>query len=122
MKYSNNEFGARPRVLEIPTSGNTGTVTIAFSGKAICRHPHYIFIISGQVDPTGPLTVSFRGNSGGYTDITKVSISNYMSGQIVTSGNSIVYNKSIGGGWGFAMLINLYPDDEVTYTVTYQES
>ena len=119
----NNEFGGRPRVLdEIRTSGNTGTVTITFSGKAICRQPHYIFIITGQIDSTDPFTVSFGGSKGGYTDINGVGVSSNMSGNITTSGNSIIYKKSIGGGWGAALLINLYPNDEAAYTVTYQSS
>jgi hypothetical protein len=117
----NNEFGVRPRVLDyIPTSGNSGTTTITFSGKAMCRRPHYIFIVTGQVDSSDPFIVSFRGDRGGYTDIAEVRISSNMSGNITTSGNSIIYQKSIGGGWGVAVLINLYPNDEATYTVTYQ--
>ena len=98
--------------------GNTGNLTITFSGKAICRCPHFILALGGQDSPVAMVLVSFTGSTYAYrTDIHSVKINDTSSGYISTSNTVLSVAKYIGSGWGSYILFNLIPTDPVEYTV-----
>lgn len=97
---------------------NNSDVTITFSGKAYCRRPHYMLLISGFAQVMNPVIIAFKGGSTSYVDITDVIISDDLNGKLTVSGTSITIAASTGYGWGMITLFNLISSDDVAYSIS----
>ncbi len=93
--------------------GENITKTITFSGKTYTRRFSVLLVLSGQSAISAPIAIGFGGTSG-YNSIVSVFTSN---SSIAVSGLSITV-PAYGSNWGEHTIIKLYPNDELTWTIS----
>lgn len=104
-----------PTVSTFPTSDKTKLLT--FSGRAHMRRANLLLICGGQNGVGNIIPICFFGNeTTAVGDILGVGVAT--NNLDVTATDLTVRIPSLLGNWGSHTLINLYPEDDFTWTVT----
>lgn len=96
-------------------NGNSA-ITITFSGSGHTRCANMLLILATQSKVYTPISILFKGVQGSNQSITEVVVSDNDLG-VTTSGLSISIPANLSG-WGYHMLMKLYPDDNIAVSVT----
>ena len=96
-------------------NGNSA-VTITFSGSGHTRCANMLLILATQAKVYTPISIMFTGIQGSNQSITSVVVSDNDL-NVTTSGLSISIPANLSG-WGYHMLVKLYPDDNIAVSVT----
>lgn len=96
-------------------SGGNTDKTITFSGNGSRRCANMILFLGSQSAVSNPIIIGFQGGSG-YGAISNVVVAPNDYG--VTANGLTLTVPRLTGDWGVHTIIKLYPNDEITYTIS----
>ena len=91
-------------------------ITLTFSGKGHTRIANMVLMLANQAYVYQPIPIMFTGVDGANMDITSVVVANNDIG-VTASGLSITIPSNLSS-WGTHLLFKLFPDDNITVTVS----
>ena len=96
-------------------NGNSA-VTITFSGSGHTRCANMFLILATQAKVYTPISIMFTGVQGANQSITSVVVSDNDL-NVTASGLSISIPANLSG-WGYHMLVKMYPNDNISVSVS----
>lgn len=99
------------------TDGSQNLV-IHFSGNAYKRMPHFLLFRCGQTSIGEIVQIGFSGVGGALEPINGLTTSDLTNSSVSVSGSDLIVDCAIGGGWGYASLIDILNDSNENIEIT----
>lgn len=115
LKSGLNDVNSKRIVRDLIDNGS-GAVSITFSGSGHTRCANMVLICAKQSAVYPPIPIMFTGVQGSNQAITSVVVADNNL-NVTASGLTITVPSDLSG-WGYHMLVKLYPDDNIAVSVT----
>ena len=99
------------------TDGSQNLV-IHFSGNAYKRMPHFLLFRCGQTSIGEIVQIGFSGVGGALEPINGLTTSDLTDISVSVSGSDLIVDCAVGGGWGYASLIDILNDSNENIEIT----
>ena len=96
----------------------TQNLVIHFSGNAYKRMPHFLLFRCGQTSIGEIVQIGFAGVGGTIEQISALTTSDLTDTGVSVSGSDLIVDCAVGGGWGYASLIDILNDSQENIEIT----
>ena len=104
------------RIIRQSIYNQSSAITLTFAGKGHTRVANMVLMLANQAYVYPPIPIMFTGVDGPNMDITSVVVADNNL-NVTASGLSITIPSNLCG-WGTHLLYKLFPDDNITVTVS----